>query len=130
MADLYSTLGANAKRSVVYYPNTSVTKADPYSQFGTREITWYKVQFTDIGTNAGNQGSVFQQVIQGIQGYAELFYAATTAANFAVFAVAANTDNTTGPGANDIASLEAAIEAVTGNGATITSGVSNVFQTS
>jgi hypothetical protein len=58
-----------------------------------------------------------------------------TASGFAVFAISAGTEETKQSddaltNANATATVKAAIEAVTGGTATVTRGVSNVFQTS
>ena len=132
MADITSlavgstTVGANYQKA-----------ATPFA-YGIRDLTWIKVQFTGIGTNAGNANSVYAKTLRGLQNVAEVWFSATTASNFAVFAVSAgtlettdgNTDGGAGTNANSYATIEAAIEAVTGNGATISTGITNVFQTS
>jgi len=126
MADITSlavgstTVGANYQKAVT-----------PFA-YGIRELQWYKVQFTGVGTNPGNANSVYAQVLRGIQSVAEVHYSQTTAANFMVVAISKGTEETKTTddaltNANAVADLEAAIEAVTGNGATVTTAV---FQTS
>jgi hypothetical protein len=118
-----TTVGANYQKP-----------ADPFA-YGIRDLTWIKVQFTGIGTNPTLANSVYAQTLRGLQNVAEVWFSATTAANFAVFAVSAGTLETKESddaltNGNAYASIEAAIEAVTGNGATITTGITNVFKTS
>jgi len=138
MADIKSvvvgstTVGANYLKAAVTYPNSSSTAANPFSQFGTRELAWYKVtSCTGVGTNPGNADSVFAQALRGVANVAELFYAYATAANVLIIAIADNTNEGGGVGntANDV-TLKEAIDAATGLTTTVGSKDSGVFATS
>ncbi len=129
-----TTFAANYNRVVDYYPNNAATAANPvpgYTQ--TRRLRWYKVtSLTGVATNPGNASSVFQKAIQGVQRVAELAYAYTPAAGVFIFAVFEDTDNGNGVGNtnNDII-MEDAIETSTGvSGTTVSSTLTDVFQTS
>lgn len=121
-----TTVGANYQKP-----------ADPFA-YGIRELLWIKVAFSGIGSSPTAANSVYAQVLRGLQNVAEVWYSATTASGIAVFAVSAGTAEAnnvqTGGGAgtnsNAYATLEAAIEAVTGDGAVVTTGVANVFKAS
>lgn len=129
-----TTFAANYNRVVDYYPNSSATAANPvpgYTQ--TRRLRWYKVtSLTGVATNPGNADSVFQKAIRGVQLVAELAYAYTPATGVFIFAVFEDTDNGNGVGNtdNDII-MEDAIEGSTGvSGTTVSSTLTDVFQTS
>jgi hypothetical protein len=108
--------------------------ADPFS-YGIRDLTFIKVQLTGIGTSPTAANSTYAKALRGLQNYTEVWFSATTAANFAVFAISASTEETKETddaltNANAVATIKAAIEATAGGTATVTRGVTNVFQTS
>lgn len=82
MADITSTtvgsttVGANYNRNVVYYPNTSATAANPFSQFGTRKLSLLKITKTGVFTAAtfGTANSNTAKAIRGLQSMAEVWY--------------------------------------------------------
>jgi len=118
-----STVGANYQKA-----------ANPFA-YGIRDLTFIKVQLTGIGTGSTAANSTYAKALRGLQNYTEVWYSATTAANFAVFAISAGTEETKETddaltNANAVATIKAAIEATAGGTATVTRGVTNVFQTS
>lgn len=143
MADITSlavgdtTVGANYQKVAVTYPNSSSQVANPFST-STRQVTLYKVTgYSGVATGAGDANSTYAQIIRGAQAVGELFYAAVPSANVVILGLAtdlievgASEDqtNTRLQNANSVATLKAAIEAVAGGTATVSS--SNVFQTS
>jgi hypothetical protein len=90
MADLYSftqtytnagaagvTMGANARKTVVYYPNAAETAANPYSQLGTRELVTLKAT-ASTGTpfaaaDLADANSAFHEAISGLQTVGEIY---------------------------------------------------------
>lgn len=70
-----TTVAANYQRNVVYYPNSVATAANPFTQFGTRELSFLKVTKTGFFTAAtfGTANSNTAKVIRGIQLQAELY---------------------------------------------------------
>lgn len=134
MADLYSTLGGNARRSAYAYPNTAFTAANPMSLLGTRELAFHKITgLTAVGTNSGNANSIYSRALRALQQVAEVYYAFTPAADVLVVAVAANTNNGLGESntANDKTIKEALDAEFAGDPLTSTVGAANanVFQT-
>jgi hypothetical protein len=128
-----TTFAANYNRVVDYFPNSSATAANPVTYTQTRRLRWYKVtSLTGVFTNPGNADSVFQKAIRGVQLVAELAYAYTPATGVFICAVFEDTDNGNGVGNtnNDII-MEDAIETSTGvTGTTVSSTLTDVFQTS
>jgi hypothetical protein len=70
-----STVAANYQRNVVYFPNSSVTNATPFTNFGTRELSFLKVTKTGYFTTAsfGDANSNAAKIIRGVQLNAELY---------------------------------------------------------
>jgi hypothetical protein len=118
-----TTVGANYNKA-----------ANPFA-YGIRDLTWIKVALTGIGTSPTAADSTYAKALRGLQAIGEVWYSATTASGFAVFAISAGTEETKETddaltNANAVADIKAAIEKVTGGTATVTRGVSSVFQTS
>ena len=98
MADLYSTLGANAAKAV------------PGSKFGTRELEFYSVTITGVHTGYTASNSTFAKAVKGIQNVAEIYFLGTPSSDAFVVAIAGDTNNgQSSANAND-ESLEVAIE--------------------
>ena len=128
-----TTFAANYNRVVEYFPNATATAANPTDYTQTRRLTWYKItSLTGVGTNPGNADSVFAKAIRGAQIVGEVAYAYAPAANVFVVAVFTDTNNGAGVGNtnNDII-MEDAVEGSTGiSGTTVTTTLTDVFQTS
>jgi hypothetical protein len=144
MADLYAvaqtysnagaaqaTLGSNARTATIFYPGTAEAAANPYSQFGTRKLTFKKITAaTGVGTNPENANSVFFRATQALQEVSELFYIEAVAANTLIVGIAEDTDNGAGVGNTDNdKTLKEALDAVDGI-TSVTVATSGVFQTS
>lgn len=138
MADVYSTtvgsttVGANARRAVVYYPNASATAASPYSQFGTRQLTLLKATagggtpFT--AASLDDADSAFQKSIQALQNFGELFYITRISDTVIGFAYAEETRNGAEANSNVQADTYGALEAQLGTatGQTVTVAASTL----
>jgi hypothetical protein len=127
--------GDNANRSVVYYPNAAVTIADPFSQFGTRELTFAKITgVTGVGDSSTAAASKAARLQRAIATVAEVFFFYTPAANVAAVAYAANTNNGGGEGnTNNDRTIAEAIDlefASEGYTSTVATALTSVFQTS
>lgn len=108
MADLYSTVatvnnsggtqatfGSNARRAVVFYPNTSATAASPFTQFGTRELVLLKAT-AGSGTpftaaSIDDASSNYFAAINAIQGFGEVFHVQRVSDTVIAFMVALDT---------------------------------------
>lgn len=148
MANLYSTtvtydnagaaqatFGANAQRAVISYPGSSIAAANPYSQFGTRKISFHKItSCTGVATNPGNADSVFAKALRGVAQVAEIFYANAVSTNVLIIGIAEDTNNGAGVGntANDKTLKEAIDESAFAGVSTVTVGAADtaVFQAS
>lgn len=121
-----TTVGANYAKAVYTYPNATSAVQNPNSQFGTRELTFYKI----TGATSGSTTN-FAAIQLAIQTVAEVFYVNAVAATTLIVAVAANTNNGAGVGntSNDLTITEAIDNLVYGT-ATVTVSTSGVFQTS
>jgi hypothetical protein len=117
-----TTVGANYQTSVLP------------AAYGIRELTIYKITgYTAVATGAALANSTFAKIIRGVQTVSELWYADAPSANVVIVAISKGTEETktsddNGSNANAVATLKAAIEAVAGGTATVSS--SGVFQTS
>lgn len=63
----------------------------PFSQFGTRDLTFVNVDVASIETNPGNANSVFSRTVRAMQQVAEIYYVGTPASSGVVFIVASDT---------------------------------------
>ena len=72
---LGSTVAANYQRNIVYFPNGSATNATPFTNFGTRQLSFLKVTKTGFFTTAtfGNADSNAAKIVRGIQLRAEIW---------------------------------------------------------
>ena len=92
-----ATLGANARRAVVYYPGTAVAGASPYSKFGTRELTILTATagsgtpFTTGSLDDAN--SDYFQAINTIADFGEIFYVTRVSNTVIAFMIAEDTRN-------------------------------------
>jgi hypothetical protein len=122
-----TTVGANYAKAVSTYPNASSAVQNPMSQFGTRELTFYKITSATTGSTTN-----FAAIQNAVALVAETFFVFASAATTLIVAVAANTDNGAGDGntANDRTIKEAIDTAVYGGVSTVTVATSGVFQTS
>jgi hypothetical protein len=92
-----ATLGANARRAVVYYPGTAVAGASPYSKFGTRELTLLKAT-AGSGTpfSAGtldDANSDYFKAINTIADFGEIFFVTRVSDTVISFMIAEDTRN-------------------------------------
>jgi hypothetical protein len=131
MADIRSvavgstTVAANFNRNVVYYPNASATAANPFSQFGTRQLALLKINHAAAGTftaaTFGDADSATAKAIRGLQTMAEVWFVTRIDDNNLGVIVSADTvtnGDTKSGGAVDSGTgyglVEAAINASTG----------------
>jgi hypothetical protein len=117
--------GANAKRAVVYYPGTAVAGANPYSQFGTRQLTLLKAT-AGSGTpfaagTLDDADSDYFEAINAIQSFGELFYVARVSDTVIAFMIAEDTRNGSEVGSNVQADTYGRLEAALG--ANVTGGL-------
>ena len=142
MADVYSvaqtvsnagatvaTLGANARRAVVYYPGTAVAGASPYSKFGTRELTILTAT-AGSGTpfaagTLDDANSDYFQAINTIADFGEIFYVTRVSDTVIAFMIAEDTRNGSETGtpntqATTYGRLETALGAAVSGGLTFT----------
>jgi hypothetical protein len=92
-----ATLGANARRAVVYYPGTAVAGASPYSKFGTRELTLLKAT-AGSGTpfaagTLDDANSDYFQAINTIADFGEIFFVTRVSDTAISFMIAEDTRN-------------------------------------
>jgi len=147
MADIYSvaqtvdnagntvaTAGSNARRAVVYYPNTTITAANPYTQFGTRELTLLKAT-SNSGTpfataDLTNANSDYAAAINAIQGFGELFHVQRVSDTVIAFLIATDTVNGAEPNSNVQADtygqMEAALNAAVSGSNTFTVAAASI----
>jgi hypothetical protein len=111
MADLYSTLGSNALKTL----GDGAAGIGPYTRFGTPQLTAIQVTSTAVNesTTPAIQNSNLSKIVRGVALFAEIYYVGKPdGTNGTVFLVAANTLNR---GANeDFEEMEDAIRAITG----------------
>lgn len=96
------------------------TYAGPYSNFGTRQLAFYKITSTGIHTGYTLSNSLFQKALNGVAITSELYFVGVPASDNVVFAIAVDTDGgTTSDNAND-QTIQAAVRAASGDsGATV-----------
>ena len=142
MANLYSTtvgsttFGANARRAVVSYPtnyNNTFVAANPYTQFGTRELVLLKATAgsgTPFATSAiDDAGSDYAAAILAIQGFGEVFHVQRVSDTVIAFMVALDTlqdsdANTNVPGG--YGDIEAALGAAVSGSLTFTVAAASI----
>ena len=111
MADLYSTLGSNALKTL----GDGASGIGPYTRFGTPQLTAIQVTSTALNesTTPAIQNSNLSKVVRGVALFAEIYYVGKPdATNGIVFLV---NNNTLNRGANeDFEEMEDAIRAITG----------------
>jgi hypothetical protein len=97
------------------------TYAGPYSNFGTRQLAFYKITSTGIHTGYTLSNSLFQKALNGVAITSELYFVGVPASDNVVFAIAVDTDaGTTSGNAND-QTIQAAVILATGDAsATVT----------
>lgn len=122
-----TTVAANYQRAAVVYPNSSITAASPYTQFGTRELVLLKATAgsgTPFATgNLANAGGDYAKAIQALQTVAEIYHVQRVSDTAIAFLVAADTlndsdTNTNVPGG--YGDLEAALGASVSGSLTFT----------
>jgi hypothetical protein len=131
MADLYTavatvsnagatvaTVGSNARRAVVSYPsnyNSTLIAANPYTQFGTRELVLLKATANGgtpfAAASLDDAGSDYAAAINAIQGFGELFHVQRVSDTVIAFLIAADTVNGAEPNSNVQADTYGAMEA-------------------
>ena len=118
-----SALGDNSGVSITQ--NYLVVK--PSSQFGTRQLAFYKITSTGCATNYSNSNSLFQNLVKGVQQTSEIYAVGTPSADNFVVVIASDTDaGQTGAAAyvanTNAQSIQTAVRATSGDGsATVTS---------
>lgn len=141
MADLYSTtatvtnagaaaatVGGNARKVSVYYPNASETAGNPTTQLGTRQLVTLKATagggtpFTTGSLATAN--SAYHKSIVALQNYGELFYVARISDTVIGFIYAVDTANgsevaTPNLDADTYGNLEAELLIATGQTCTV-----------
>jgi hypothetical protein len=97
------------------------TYAGPFTNFGTRQLAFYKITSTGIHTGYTLSNSLFQKALNGVAITSELYFVGVPASDNVVFAIAVDTDaGTTSDNAND-QTIQAAVRAASGDGsATVT----------
>jgi len=142
MADLYSTVvgsttfGANARRAVVSYPtnyNNTFVAANPYTQFGTRQLVLLKAT-AGSGTpfaaaDIDDAGSDYFAAINAIQGFGELYHVQRVSDTVIAFMAAIDTlqdsdANTNVPGG--YGDIEAALGAAVSGSLTFTVAAASI----
>ena len=67
-------------------------KAQPSSQFGTRELSYFQVDMnTDVETNYEDSGSLYEQAVKALQQRIELYAVGAPAGNWFTVIASANT---------------------------------------
>jgi hypothetical protein len=113
------------------YVAANYLKADPSTQFGTRQLTVINIAQTGVETSYADSNSLFSKTIRAVQQTAEVWavFTPTTDAVKMIIATDTQWDGTGAPAANTPAgkltdstftAFEAAIEAGSGVAATVT----------
>lgn len=133
---LGTTVAANYKRPVVFYPNASATAASPFSQFSTRELSLLKATAgsgTPFATaNLKDANGDYANAIFALQTVAEVYYVQRVSDTVIAFFVAADTINTGGTAGSanvqdgNFAALEAALGASVSGGLTFTVAAASI----
>jgi hypothetical protein len=113
------------------YVAANYLKADPSTQFGTRQLTVINIAQTGVETNYADANSLFSKTIRAVQQTAEVWAVFTPTENAVKMIISTDSqwDGTGAPAANTPAgkltdstwtAFEAAIEAGSGVAATVT----------
>ena len=97
MADLYSTIGGNARKIL----GDGAAGVGPYTSFGTPKLQALKIVSSAVdetATPAAANAAMFK-IVNALQQHAEVYYAGIPAANFVTVLVNANTVSRGGNGA-------------------------------
>lgn len=97
------------------------TYAGPFTNFGTRQLAFYKITSTGIHTGYTLANSLFQKALNGVAITSELYFVGVPASDNVVIAIAVDTDaGTTSVNSND-QTIQDAVRAATADGsATVT----------
>ena len=98
MADLYSSIGGNARKIL----GDGAAGVGPYTAFGTPKLTALKIVSSAVdetATPAAVNSAMFK-IVNALQQHAEVYYAGIPAANFVTVLVNGNTVSKGGNGAS------------------------------
>jgi hypothetical protein len=93
-------LAANYRKMT---PTQSVNSGEFYSNFGTRQLAWFKVELADLNNadNFTNADSVFAKAVRGLQLNTEVYFISKPVSTTTDYFVVAVTADTTPDNSND-----------------------------